>query len=121
MAKKKVGRKEWLPTPQILSEVRRLASQGLTKEQIAHCIHIGPSTFFEKLAKFPELVEAVNGGASEGIEKITNVLFNLAQGGNFSAVSFYLKCRANWKENDQSIIVTPKLTLTVDGKKVEMD
>lgn len=84
----------------MIKKCEKLAGQGLTLEQIAHCIGISYKTLNEKKKQFSELSEAIKRGQANGIAKITNKLFNKAIKGDNTAMIFYLKNRdqRNWGE-----------------------
>ena len=88
----------WKPTAENLAKVETLAEQGMTQEQIAPCIGIGVSTLYEKINKYPELLEALKKGKEKGIARVTEALLKNVEKGNVTAQIFYLKCRAGWKE-----------------------
>jgi|TARA_R110000744_G_C19265801_1_gene551869 hypothetical protein len=75
-----------------------LAAQGLTADQIASVLGMGESTLYEKQKQYPEFSEAIKKGRSKGIATITNTLFNKAKSGDNTAMIFYLKNRAGWKD-----------------------
>jgi len=75
-----------------------LAAQGLTSDQIASVLGMGESTLYEKQKQYPEFSEAIKKGRSKGIATITNTLFNKAKSGDNTAMIFYLKNRAGWKD-----------------------
>jgi hypothetical protein len=64
----------------ICEHAEALASQGLTKQQIALALGIGESTLYEKQAKFPEFKDAIKRGQAKGIAKVANALFERAVG-----------------------------------------
>ena len=75
-----------------------LAAQGLTSDQIASVLGMGESTLYEKQKQYPEFSESIKKGRSKGIATITNTLFNKAKSGDNTAMIFYLKNRAGWKD-----------------------
>lgn len=93
--RKKRGRKPWIPD---LTKVEVLASQGLTNEQIAACLGICEDTLYTKQRQLTEFSEAIKKGRASGIQQVSNVLFEAALAGNVTAMIFYLKVRAGWKE-----------------------
>ena len=58
-------------TPNILQRVEELPGQGLTQEQIAHCLGIGRSTLMKKKKFNGDLVDAIKRGQSKGIEQVS--------------------------------------------------
>jgi hypothetical protein len=55
-------------------------------------------------------MERIKKGAAKGIEEISNKLFEMALAGNVTAMIFFLKTRAGWKEG-QEIDFRQSLTL----------
>lgn len=95
-APRKPGRKK---TPIDPAQVEKLASQGLTKAQIASIIGLSESHWYAREAKAPEITEAYKRGKSRGVLLISNALFEAARSGNITAQIFYLKSRGGWREN----------------------
>jgi cytidylate kinase len=83
---------------ELLEKVEALAAQGLTMDQIAHCLGIHGSTLYKNKAENTEFSEAIKRGRSKGIATITNALFVKAKNGDTTAQIFYLKNRDsdNW-------------------------
>lgn len=100
-----------------IAKVEAFAAQGLTVRQIADCLDIGRTTFYEHRKKDQDIRDALKRGRSKGIGTITNSLFQSAKGGNVTAQIFYLKNRQPKKWRDRRHHeVTGK-----DGKPIEMD
>jgi len=86
------GRPPFEITKEILSKVETFAAQGLTKEQIARCLDMSPTTLYDKQHKFPEFLKAMEAGKAKGVEAISNALFGTAKDGHFPAKrSVYLE------------------------------
>lgn len=87
-------------------KVESLASQGLTTKQIADCLGIGRTTFYEHQKKDPNIQDALKRGRSKGVATVANALFQAAKEGNITAQIFYLKNRApdEWKDRKDSHI-----------------
>lgn len=93
-------------------EVEKLASRGLTYEQVALSLGVNRRTFMRSRKANAELEEAFNRGRSKGIAQISNSLFDKAKKGNVVAQIFFLKCVAGWKET-QAVEVTDKSPLQI--------
>lgn len=91
----KVGRKPWIPD---LARVEELAAQGLTVEQVAHCLGVTATTIYDKQSKFTEFSETIRRGRAKGIQQVANVVFQAALKGNIQAAMFFLKARAGWRD-----------------------
>lgn len=98
-----MARPEIKVTKAMINKVEKLAAQGLTLEQIAHCLGMSYNCLNEKKKAYSELNDAHKRGKAAGIQKITNKLFNKALTGDNTAMIFYLKCRDReaWNENKQ--------------------
>lgn len=124
----KVGRKgkydKWLE-PDKLAQIIAWRRNGLTIEQVANDkMHIGVSTIFEWIEKFPELAEALKEGKEEADNNVENALYNAAISGNIAAMIFYLKNRRrdSWKDKpevEQEKISVPVVNLCFEDAKRE--
>ena len=84
-----------------LKEVTRLASLGLTQEQIAASLGISPRTLESRKAGNAEFAAAIKEGQAKGIAEVANALWQNATGGNVTAQIFFLKARAKWKDKHE--------------------
>jgi len=82
-------------TDEVCEKAKTLASQGLTQKQIALSLGMGESTFYEKVERFPEFLEAIQVGKANGIIVITNALFQKAKDGDTPAIKYYLNNRSS--------------------------
>jgi hypothetical protein len=103
--KRKVGRK---PRPIDPAQVEKMASQGLTKAQIAGVLGFGETYWYERERKEPEIAEAYKRGKSKGVLMISNALFEQARSGNLTAQIFYLKCMGGWRDNKRIELSGPE-------------
>ena len=82
MAKKKsknpVGRPKFEVTPEVLENTKRFMAQGLTREQCAASLGISVATFYVYQAENSEFSEAIKSGEAEGIQQVTNALYEKA-------------------------------------------
>jgi len=88
-------------TPELCKKAEGLAAQGLTMEQIALVLGMGVSTLYEKKAEYAEFMEAIKEGQAKGVAIITNKLFENGKNGDNTAMIFYLKNRAGWKDKQE--------------------
>ena len=96
-----IGKPPLIITPEMLAETERLASLGLTQEQIASCLGIGRSTLFEQKHENPDFRDAISRGQAKGIAAVSNALYtNAIDEKSFQAQQLYLKSRAGWKETN---------------------
>ncbi len=81
-----------------LAKVEAFAARGLTQEQIADALGISPRTLQSRKAESAEFADAIKRGQSRGIAQVANALFEKVKGGDTTAMIFFLKARAGWKE-----------------------
>ena len=87
-----------------LDKVEELASEGLTKEQVAHNMAVSERTFYRRDQELNGAIsEAYRRGKSKGVRVIANALFEKAKKGDNTAMIFFLKCNG-WKENQETTI-----------------
>ena len=95
------GRPPWLSTDSVYPVAREMASNGLTVSQIADCLGISESTLYSKQGEYKEFLDAIKRGGAEGLNNVSNALFEKATQENVTAMINYLKVRdrENWGEN----------------------
>ena len=95
------GRPAWIPTDSICEQAREMASRGLTVSQIADCLGIYESTLCGKQNDYTGFLDAIKKGRAEGLNEVSNALFEKATQGIVNAIIYYLKVRdrENWGEN----------------------
>ena len=106
MAKKKsknpVGRPKFEVTDEVLENTRRFMAQGLTREQCAASLGISVATFYVYQAENSEFSEAIKSGEAEGIQQVTNALYEKATvDRDNTAMIFFLKNRAGWVDKKE--------------------
>ena len=115
-----MGRPKIMPN---LKEVEKLASRGLTMQQIADALGINKSTLYERKAEYQDFSNAIKKGQAKGIATVANALFKNATDGDTGAQCFFLKCRADWREKDterDDRDTPPSVNVTInriDGRK----
>jgi hypothetical protein len=77
-------------------ELRRLAAQGLNLAQTAARFGLSRRRLLERLVEQPELRRAIDEGRAQGIDQISNALFQAGLKGNVAAAKFYLATRGGW-------------------------
>jgi len=112
-----MARQSFKITPGIIRKCEKLASKGLTLEQIAHRLGVSYMTLLKKRRACAELEDAIQRGKAEGIDEVSNVLYEKALTGDNTAMIFYLKNRdpENW-EDVQKREYKAKLSGRVDTK-----
>ena len=112
------GRPAWIPTDEINNQAREMASRGLTVSQISDCLGISESTLYGKQNEYKEFMDAIKKGRAEGLNKVSNALFEKATQGNVTAMIYYLKVRdkENWDENQpEPLREIPPMQITLTG------
>jgi predicted transcriptional regulator len=96
-----MSRPSWNPSAIDCDKAREMASRGLTVAQIASCLGISETTLYKKQSEYAEFMDAIKRGRAEGINQVSNALFEKAIQGNVTAMIYYLKVRdrMNWGEN----------------------
>ena len=83
-----------------LKQVESLAANGLTQEQIAAALGISESTLTKRKKENTDFTDAIKRGKAKGIALVTNKLMESIKGGNITAMIFFLKTQAGWKETN---------------------
>ncbi|MDY0626624.1 DNA-packaging protein [Pasteurella multocida] len=84
-----------------LARVEALASNGLTQQQIADALGISERTLRDRKSNSAEFAEAIKRGKAKGIAIVTNKLMEKVKAGNVTAMIFFLKSQAGWKEKQE--------------------
>ena len=85
------GRPSWIPTDSICEQAREMASHGLKVSQISDCLGISESTLYCKQNEYVEFMDAIKKGRAEGLNQVSNALFEKATQGNVTAMIYSLK------------------------------
>ena len=113
------GRPKWIPDNSVCEQTREMASRGLTVAQIADCLGLGERTVYEKQKDYPQFMQAIKKGRAEGLNTVTNALFEKAVQGNTACIIYYLKTRdrENWGENQpEPLREIPPMQIVVDSR-----
>lgn len=106
---RKVGRPPHLPDATTRNKVFMLSSVGTRHEDIATVLSISADT----LTKYYK--EELDKGRIEANASVAETLFKQAKEGNTTAMIFWLKSRAKWKETSQH-----EISGNPDGTPVEV-
>ena len=90
-----------------LKRLKALASQGLSEEQIAASLGISTDTIGRRKQDDADFAEALKSGKASGIETVTNALFEKANTGDNTAMIFWLKNRAGWRDKHEQEVSGP--------------
>lgn len=102
-----------------LKLVEQYSAQGMSQAQVAAALGISETTFYQRKRDCEEFAEAVKKGQAMGIAVATNKLMQLVKAGNPSAIFFYLKCKAGWKETNAFEMTSPDGSMTPKGINVD--
>ena len=83
-----------------LKQVESLAANGLTDEQIASALGISRTTLASRKRDSADFAAAIKKGKAKGVAVVTNKLMESIKGGNITAMIFFLKTQAGWKETN---------------------
>lgn len=100
-----------------LSQVEALASV-LTSEQIADYFGIARTTFYDIMKRQPDVSERYKKGRAKAIGSVAKGLLQKAQSGDNTAMIFYLKTQAGWRENEETVkedVPIQKIAIEVIG------
>ena len=91
-----MARKAFVVNDVMREKVRYLAGVGVCQDDIAKIIGCAPKTLRKRLR------DELNRGVAEASATISGYLFAAAKAGNITAIIFWLKTRANWRERTLS-------------------
>jgi phosphohistidine phosphatase SixA len=106
---KKAGRPPHLPNADTRNKVYMLSTVGTRHEDIASVLNISHDT----LVKYYK--EELDKGRIEANASVAETLFKQAKEGNTTAMIFWLKSRARWKESTQH-----EISGNADGTPIEV-
>ena len=104
MEKNKGGRPPTILDDEQMAQVEALGAV-LSIEQIADYFGIAKSTFYSIMERQPEVSLRYKRGKAKAIGSVSQGLLKKAREGDNSAMIFYLKTQAGWKETQQVINV----------------
>jgi hypothetical protein len=97
--KNKGGRPAKEITEDQMAQVEALGAV-LSLEQVADYFGIGKTTFYAIMERQPEVGERYKKGKSRAISDVAQGLLKQARDGNLTAMMFYLKTQAGWRETE---------------------
>lgn len=86
------------PIPIPIEQVEALAQRGLTQGQIADALGVSLATLQRRRQDSEEFDAALKRGTALGIAAVANRLMERINSGDTTAMIFFLKTRAGWKE-----------------------
>lgn len=91
--KNKGGRPKWMPTEEEKRLIEQMASVGISHEQIAEVFGICVDTLVARMK------DALRGRKVKANAKMAGRLYQAAMAGNVTAMIFWLKTQAGWRES----------------------
>lgn len=116
--KKKGRRPSLIITKEILEKIEKMSGLGLTQIQIASYYGISHMTWHKMKNKDERIDRAVKKGKSEIIEVVAGKLMQQINSGNLTAIIFYLKTQAGWREKN-SLEVESKVKSKNQSYKID--
>jgi hypothetical protein len=107
-----VGRPRKNLTPEQVEQVGKLASV-LTLEQIADFLGISDKTLRRRMQEDPSILSVYKSGKQRAVAGVATSLLQQAREGNTTAMIFYLKTQAGWRET-QNIDATIRGDIVID-------
>lgn len=84
-------------TPEQVQQVRVLSAY-MTQQQIGDFFGFNERTFRKIKARQPNVEAAYKAGRAAGVGRVAEGLYQMAAGGDLTAMIFYLKTQAGWRE-----------------------
>lgn len=81
-----------------LAQVEQLAARGLSQQQIAYALGISERTLYARKKENADFADAIKKGRALGVSVVAGHLMRQIERGNITAIIFYLKAQAGWKE-----------------------
>ncbi len=100
-----------------LKQIEDYAAHGLSIKEIAESLGVDPSTIYNRKRGSQEFQDAIKRGRARGIHAVANALFDAAINGNVTAMIFYLKSRAGWKDKPEEQAQMPVVINIIDDLK----
>ena len=114
-----VGRPKCELTKDQIEQIETLASV-LSIEHIANYFGISKVTFYKMMDENPEIVERYKRGKAKAIGTAGKSLLDKVREGNLTAIIFYLKTQAGWRETQVVDNVSSDGSMTPKDKEVQM-
>ena len=89
-------------TDKVIRDIEILSGLGLTTRQLHGYFGVSAGTWANRRAKYPQIDVAFHRGKSKQIAHVSQSLQKQINSGNVTAMIFYLKTQAGWKEDNSA-------------------
>ena len=89
----KPGPKPRTLSRELIDQIEKHASRGLSQQQICHSLGISESWWYDAKQKNSEISDSFKRGQAKGFAEVSNAIFEQALNGSTGAACFYLKNR----------------------------
>lgn len=96
-----------MPRPRIqidISQVEKLAAQGLSQAEICLCLGISETTLYERKRESADFAEAIKSGKAKAASEISNTLYQMARGKDLGAIIWWEKTRRGLSDKTTTVI-----------------
>lgn len=118
----KIHKKPGTQVPDIndhLETIENLAKKGVPVRQICKALGVSDTTYYRERKINPRIQDAWDKGRAQGTATVVGKLWELILEKNLSAIIFWLKTQAGWKEQiDLNLVPKPTIIKRLSGEEV---
>ncbi len=103
-----------------VKQVEKLSSV-LNQEQMAHFFGMSPSTFDKIISRDQRIRDAFDKGRAKALAMVGGKLLKKALDGNLTAMIFFMKAQAGWRDQNQQVELTGKGGGPIETKDLSDD
>ena len=89
----KPGPKPRTLTRELLDQIERHASRGLSQQQVCHALGFSETWWYDAKQKNSEISDSFKRGQAKGLAEVSNAIYEQALNGSTGAACFFLKNR----------------------------
>ena len=89
----KLGPKPRTLSRELLDQIEKHASRGLSQQQICHALGISETWWYDAKQKSAEISDRFKRGQAKGLAEVSNAIYEQALNGSTGAACFFLKNR----------------------------